>query len=167
MNNTHLRHDYCHCVMYEKNIESFNGIDCLLAVQHASGSEIYLRVATVSTNWGNGDTIDGDRCWIKSGSARGFCPAQSSNSVIERMGFKSWQYFNIGNLLRVILLINVSRICDHVIQIIFHMIMTYLNCRIFSFQIYPVRKGNSSTVMLVKSVVHLGNSSPLLNPQFL
>ena len=79
-----------------KNIDIVNGIDCLQVLQHASGSKIYLRVATGTTNWGISSTINGKGAWIVSGSAGGSCPAQSSNSVSERRGFKRWQYPDNG-----------------------------------------------------------------------
>ena len=77
------------------NIDIVNGIDCLQVLQHASGSKRYLRVGTGSTLWAINATMDGGG-WIFSGSAGGFCPAQSSNSVSERTGVKRWRYANNG-----------------------------------------------------------------------
>ena len=86
----------CHCVMYERNIDIFNGIDWLQVLQHASGSERYLRVPTGSTRWAIGPTIDEAGSWIASGSAGGLCPAKGSNSVSEKLGVKNWRYADNG-----------------------------------------------------------------------
>ena len=78
------------------NIDIVDGIDCLQVLQHSSGSERYLRVATDSTNWGISDDINDEGSWIISASAGGVCPAQASNSRSDRLGVKSWQYADNG-----------------------------------------------------------------------
>ena len=80
------------------NIDIVYGINCFQVFQHESGSEIYLRVTTGSTNWGIGPTIDGS--WkddffdgISSGSS---CPANPTNSVNVWTGAKCWKYSDNG-----------------------------------------------------------------------
>ena len=82
--------------LYMTIIDIVNGIDCLQVLQHESGSEKYLRVRTGKTSWLIGSTIDGEGSWIQSASAGGICPAQASNSISERDGDKSWQYYDNG-----------------------------------------------------------------------
>ena len=64
----------------------------LQLLQHASGSNLYLRVPTGTTLWMIGSTIDGDSGWIESASAGTVSPASPSNSVNKRTGQTSWQY---------------------------------------------------------------------------
>ena len=78
------------------NIDIVDGIDCLQVLQHSSGSDKYLRVATGLTNWRISSTIDGERAWIISASAGGICPAQASNSLSDKRGVKSWEYADNG-----------------------------------------------------------------------
>ena len=78
------------------NIDIVDGIDCLQVLQHSSGSEQYLTVTTGMSCWRIGPDIDGEGCWIASGSAGGFCSAQASNSRSDRDGVKSWRYADNG-----------------------------------------------------------------------
>ena len=78
------------------NIDIVDGIDCLQVLQHSSGSDKYLRVATGKVAWAISDDIDGKSCWIISGSAGGLCPAQASNSYSDKTGVKSWRYSDNG-----------------------------------------------------------------------
>ena len=79
------------------NVDIVNDIDCLQLLQHSSGSELYLRVATDGTQWGIGPTIDEPGCWISSASAGSSCPAHSENAFSERFGQKSWVYADNGD----------------------------------------------------------------------
>ena len=79
------------------NVDIVIDIDCLQLLQHSSGSERYLRVATDGTQWGISPTIDEPRGWIRSASAGSSCPAHSENAFSERLGFKSWQYYDNGD----------------------------------------------------------------------
>ena len=78
------------------NIDIVDGIDCLQVLQHSSGSDKYLKVATGKTVWRIGPDIDGEGSWIISASAGGICPAQASNSLSDRTGVKSWKYADNG-----------------------------------------------------------------------
>ena len=80
------------------NIDVVDGIDCLQVLQHSSGSDHYLRVATGKYVWLISDDIDGNLAWIQSASAGGICPAQASNSHSDRTGVKSWRYAENGVL---------------------------------------------------------------------
>ena len=66
--------------------------DFLQLLQHASGSNLYLRVPTGQSSWMISDTIDELGSWIASASAGTVSPASPSNSVSKRMGYTSWQY---------------------------------------------------------------------------
>ena len=69
--------------------QHFDDFVCLQLLQHASGSERYLRVSTNETTWAISDNIDdGGESWILSGPAGGVCPAQKSKSG---KGWTSWQ----------------------------------------------------------------------------
>merc|ERR1711894_837205 len=57
-------------------------------LQHADGSEKFLRVPTGSVNWMIGSTIDGGG-WIKSASAGVGCPASAANKKNDRSQEKS------------------------------------------------------------------------------
>ena len=78
------------------NVDIVNDIDCLQLLQHSSGSELYLRVATGWTSWLIHDTIDEPVSWIQSASAGSSCPAHSENAFSERFGQKSWRYSDNG-----------------------------------------------------------------------
>ena len=78
------------------NIDIVDGIDCLQVLQHSSGSDKYLRVATGKVAWAISDDIDGTGGWIHSASAGGICPAQASNSRSDKTGVKSWRYYGDG-----------------------------------------------------------------------
>ena len=78
------------------NIDINNDFDFLQLLQHASGSNLYLYVATGTSNWTIGDTIDGTSGWIQSASAGTVSPASPSNSVSKRDGLTSWQYADDG-----------------------------------------------------------------------
>ena len=78
------------------NVDIVIDIDCLQLLQHSSGSELYLRVATGDSNWAIGETIDESVGWIESASAGSSCPAHSENAFSERFGRKSWQYSDNG-----------------------------------------------------------------------
>ena len=77
------------------NIDIVDDIDCLQVLQHADGSEKFLRVATRSVGWSIGPTIDGSPT-IGSASAGGRCPASACHNKSERMQMKGWEYFD-GN----------------------------------------------------------------------
>ena len=74
------------------NIDIVDGIDCLQVLQHSSGSNKYLTVANNGqdhqSNWGISSTIDGWGVCIESAFAGGFCPAQASNSLSDRVDFE-------------------------------------------------------------------------------
>ena len=74
------------------NIYIVNYIDCLQVLQHADGSEKFLRVPTGDSVWSIGPTIDENSCWIQSGSAKDCCPASAANKKSDRMQQKSWRY---------------------------------------------------------------------------
>ena len=77
------------------NVDIVNDIDCLQLLQHSSGSERYLRVATTGeSDWAIDSTIDEFGGWIRSASAGSSCPAHSENSLSESFGDKSWQYYD-------------------------------------------------------------------------
>ena len=76
------------------NIDIVDGIDCLQVLQHADGSERYLRVRTGATSWAIGSNIDGKGAWIQSAAAGGICAAEVSNSRSDRSGQKSWSYWS-------------------------------------------------------------------------
>ena len=79
------------------NVDIVNDIDCLQLFQHSDGSERYLKVATGSSRWWIGNTIDESRGWIVSASAGSSCPAHSENAFSERDGQKSWLYADNGD----------------------------------------------------------------------
>ena len=76
------------------NIDIVDGIDCLQVLQHADGSEKFLRVPTYTntSHWSISDDIDGKSCWIESPSAGVGCPASAANKKSDRLQKKSWLY---------------------------------------------------------------------------
>merc|ERR1719500_649366 len=48
-------------------------------LQHADGSEKYIRVATSNSRWSIGSTIDGSGSWINSAAGGNCCPASAAN----------------------------------------------------------------------------------------
>ena len=76
------------------NIDIVDGIDSLQVLQHADGSEKYIRVATGKTSWTISDIIDASGCWIAAASGGDCCPASSSNKKSDRLQKKSWEYHN-------------------------------------------------------------------------
>ena len=76
------------------NIDNVDGIDCLQVLQHADGSEKFLRVPTGDSVWSIGPTIDENSCWIQSGSAKDCCPASAVNKKSDRFKQKSWEYYD-------------------------------------------------------------------------
>ena len=76
------------------NIDIVDGIDCLQVLQHADGSEKFLRVPTGGVKWSLGSTIDGRGCWIDSASAGDGCPASAANKKSDRVNRTSWDYYD-------------------------------------------------------------------------
>ena len=76
------------------DIDIVNDTDCLKLLQHGSGSKKYLQVATGTTNWEFGPTIDGTTAFIKSGSAGGVSPADPHNPINRRFNQTSWRYWD-------------------------------------------------------------------------
>ena len=76
------------------NIDIVDGIDCLQVLQHADGSKKFLRVATDTSSWSLGPTIDESGGWIQSGSAGVGCPASAVNKKSDRFKQKSWEYYD-------------------------------------------------------------------------
>ena len=85
-----------HFITTLTSIDINNDFDFLQLLQHASGSNLYLRVRTGKTTWGIGSTIDGKGRKIQSASAGTVSPASPSNSVSKRDGLTSWQYADDG-----------------------------------------------------------------------
>ena len=88
--------DNYHSITTLTSIDLNNDFDFLQLLQHASGSNLYLSVATVSTIWAIGNTIDENSAWIISASAGTVSPASPSNSVNKRFSQTSWQYADNG-----------------------------------------------------------------------
>ena len=74
------------------NIDIVDDIDCLQVLQHADGSEKFLRVGT--SCWSLGPTINESGGWIGSASAGVGCPASAANKKSDRMQKKSWMYYD-------------------------------------------------------------------------
>ena len=74
-------------------LDFVNGVNWLQVLQNTSSKEErYLTVATGKTAWGIRSTIDGESCFIFSGSAGGLCPADPTTGINKRLGQTSWQY---------------------------------------------------------------------------
>merc|ERR1712150_230612 len=65
-------------------------------MQHADGSQTYLRVNTGGTTWAINSTIDGKDAWIVSAAAGGICAADVKNSRSDSDNVKSWQFSDNG-----------------------------------------------------------------------
>ena len=68
----------------------------LQLLQHASGSNLYLRVAPGSSRWGFDHKKDGLGD-IKSPRGGGMCPATSSCPVDNTSELDRWRYWDDGN----------------------------------------------------------------------
>jgi len=63
-------------------------------LQHESGAEKNLTVATTGSAWRIYSTIDERLGWIESSSAGSSCPASPAAAISKRLGRKNWQYWD-------------------------------------------------------------------------
>jgi len=64
-------------------------------LQHADGSEKFLRVETDTSSWSLGPTIhESWICWIASASGGDCCPASAANKMSDGLQQKSWIYYD-------------------------------------------------------------------------
>ena len=73
---------------------SLRCMQILKVLQHESGAEKYLTVATTGSAWRIYSTIDERLGWIESSSAGSSCPASPAAAISKRLGRKNWQYWD-------------------------------------------------------------------------